>query len=135
MAVTNQQKHEAGRHLAVAQALLRGYPAQTVGRSSLIEVNGRRAHVQVAARGSWQISNVEKYLAGTIERVVLVDITGSVPEFYVVRGDRLRAIVERRFDTFMTRVGGRRPRNPTSKHSRIDPSDVRRYRNRWSVFD
>ena len=134
MAVTHQQTHEAGRHLAVAQALLRGYAAKTIGRSSLVEINGHRAQVQVAAKGSWQIQDVEKYLSGTIELVVLVDISGNAPEYYIVPGDRLRASVKRRYDAFISRVGTR-PRNPQSKHSRIDPSDVRRWRNRWALFD
>ena len=114
MPPTHQQTHNAGRHLAVAQALV--------------------AQVQVAAKGSWQIQDIDRYLSGTVERVVLVDIRGTTPEFYVVEGDRLREIVKRRYEAFLSRVGGTRPRNPESKHSRIDPSDVRRWRNRWSLF-
>ncbi|SRR6266511_1992517 len=135
MAATQQQKHKAGRHLVVAEALLRGYPANTVGRSSLVEINGRQAEVHVAAKGSWQISNVDRFLEGTIDRIVLVDITGKVPEFYVVGGDRLRSIVKRHHDRFLERVGGTRPRNPESKHTRIQPDLVRRWRNRWTLFD
>jgi hypothetical protein len=59
MARTNQQTHDAGRHLAVAEALMRGYPAALVGRSSYIEVNGHKVQVQVqvAANGAWQIDD------------------------------------------------------------------------------
>jgi hypothetical protein len=134
MPATQQQKHEAGRHLVVAEALLHGYPAKTVGRSSFVDVNGQQAEVHVAAKGSWQIANVDKFLAGTIDRVVLVDITGKVPEFYILDGDRLRTIVKRNHDRFIERVGTR-PRNPESKHTRIDPGLVRRFRNRWTLFD
>jgi hypothetical protein len=135
MEATHQQKHEAGRHLAVAEALLHGYRAEVVDKRTFIRVNGHIAQVQVAARGSWQISNVDKYLEADVERVVLVDITRAVPEFYVVPGDRLRSLVRKRYDKFMERVDQRRPRNPESKHSRIDPTTVKRWKDRWSVFD
>jgi hypothetical protein len=52
MAVTKQQTHDAGRHFAVGEALICGYKAILVGRSSFIEVNGHRAQVQVAAMGA-----------------------------------------------------------------------------------
>jgi hypothetical protein len=34
----------------------------------------------------------------------------------------------------MERVGGQRPRNPDSKHSRIDPDDVKEWKDRWSAL-
>lgn len=79
--------------------------------------------------------NVDRYLKGTIEWIVLVDISGTVPEFYLVPGERIRAIVKRKHEAFLGRVGGVRPRNPESKHSRIEQPDVQRWRNRWSTFD
>jgi hypothetical protein len=45
------------------------------------EVNGHKAAVQVAAQGAWQVEDVEKYLRGTVERTVLVDVTGGEREF------------------------------------------------------
>jgi hypothetical protein len=47
MPATRQQKHEAGRHLVVGEALLRGYDAHTIGPTRLVEVNGHRAAVHV----------------------------------------------------------------------------------------
>jgi len=47
MPATRQQKHEAGRHLVVGEALLRGYDAHTIGPTRLVEVNGHRATVHV----------------------------------------------------------------------------------------
>jgi hypothetical protein len=38
MAPSNNQKHQAGRHLAVAEALLCGYSASIQGPQSLIQV-------------------------------------------------------------------------------------------------
>jgi len=69
MARTHRQTHDAGRHFAVAEALMRGYQAALVGRSLYIEVNGHKARVQVAAKGAWQIEDVDKYTSGTIERI------------------------------------------------------------------
>lgn len=36
MARTNQQTHDAGRHLVVAEALLRGYASALEGSSSFV---------------------------------------------------------------------------------------------------
>lgn len=131
---THQQTHDAGRHLAVAQALLQGYKAALVGRSSYIEVNGQKAQVQVAGKGAWQIDDVDRYTAATIEHVVLVDVTGGLREFYICPGDKLRADVRKRHDEYVTAQGGSRPRNPNSKHSAIYPEQVRKWRGAWKRF-
>src|SRR5438132_839393 len=131
---THHQKHQAGRHLVAAEALLRGHSARLVGAYTYVEVNGHRAAVQVAAQGAWQIEDVEKYLRGTVERAVLVDVTDGQREFYVVPGGDLRALVRQRHEAFMQRVGGTRPRNPQSRHSKIEPADVQIWRNRWALF-
>lgn len=135
MAATVHQKHEAGRHLVVAQALLRGSDAQIVGRSSLVEINGRRAEVHVATKGDWQIGNVDRFLSATTPCVVFVDLSGTVPEFFILDGDGARATVKRHFEAFLARSGGVRPRNPQSKHAAVRYDQVQRGRNRWSLFD
>lgn len=134
IAPTNHQIHDAGRHLAVAEALMRGYKAALVGRSSHIEVNGHRSQVQVAAKGAWQIANVDRYIADTIERVVLVDITDDRRKIYICPGDVLRSDVRERYDQFLNRQGGVRPRNPGSKHAAIYPEQVRKWHDNWSLF-
>ena len=135
MAPTHHQKHEAGRHLVVAQALLRGNSARIVGSSSLVEINGQRASVHVVTKGSWQIGNVDRFLSATTPRVVFVDLRGTVPEFFILEGDSARATVKRHVDEFMKRVGGTRPRNPQSKHAAVRRDQVQRGLNRWSLFD
>lgn len=106
---TNQQTHDAGRHLAVAQALLQGFKAGLVGRSSYIDVNGHKAQVQVAAKGARQIEHVDKYTSASIEHIVLVDVTDGLREFYLCPGDSLRAEVRRRHDDFLARKGALDP--------------------------
>lgn len=135
MPANHQQKHQAGRHLAVGQALLRGASAQLVGPTTYVQINGTQAQVQVAAQGAWQIADVEKYVEGTIEAVILVDITGAVPEFYILPGDEVRALVRVQHAEFMARVGGSRPRNPDSKHAKIDTAEVQRWKGNWALFD
>lgn len=132
MVRTHQQTHDAGRHFTVAEALMRGYQATLVGRSSLIEVNGHRAQVQVAAKGAWQIDDVDKYTSATIDRVVLVNLTDSLREFYICPGVHLRSDVRKRYDEFLASKGGTRPRNPSSKHAAIYPEHVRKWLNAWS---
>jgi hypothetical protein len=132
---SHHQKHEAGRHLVVAQALLRGHPAQLVGRSSLVEINGQRAEVHVATKGNWQIADVDKFVNAKTPRVIFVDLTGTVPEFFIADGDRVRASVRRQHEAYLKRVGGVRPRNPNSKHAAVRGDLVQRWRNRWSLFE
>lgn len=127
---TNQKTHDAGRHLAVAQALLRGYKAGLASLSH-IDVNGHEAQVQVAAKGAWQIADVDKYTSASIEHIVLVDVTDGLREFYICPGDALRAQVRKRHDDYVASKGGTRPRTPSSKHSVIDPEQVRKWRNGW----
>jgi hypothetical protein len=128
---THQQAHNAGRHLGVAEALMRGYNAVLVGRSSHIEVNGHKAQVQVAARGAWQIDDVDKYASGTIDHFVLVDVTDGLREFYVCPGDQLRRFVRTHHDQFVRSKGGTRPRNPDSRHFALYPEQVQARRNGW----
>src|ERR1017187_514034 len=134
MASTHQQTYNAGRHLAVAEALLHGSTATLVGQASYIEVNGPPAQVQVAAKGAWQIENVDKYTSATIERIVLVNITGGLREFYVCPGDSLRSDVRERYDEFVSSKGSSRPRNPDSRHAVIYPQQVRKWCDGWRRF-
>lgn len=115
----------------MAEALLRGYNAALVGRSSYVEVNGHKAQVQVAAKGAWQIEHVDKYTSTSVEHIILVDITDGLREFYICPGDLLRRDVRKRHDEFVASQGGSRPRNPDSKHSAIYPEQVRKWRNAW----
>jgi hypothetical protein len=71
-----------------------------------------------SAQGAWQIADVDRYVEGTIGTVVLVDIGGAAPEYYIVPGDDLRALVRTRHEEFMARVGGRRPQNRTANTRR-----------------
>jgi hypothetical protein len=135
MLATNQQKHEAGRHLVVAEALLRGYHAQTVGRSGLVEVNGHQAEVHAKTRGSWQISNLAEFLEATTERVVWVELTETGPEFFIMDGDEARAVVSRGQQEWLKRVGGVRPRTPDSTHAGVRSEQVESWRNRWSLIE
>ncbi|MEV1017044.1 hypothetical protein AB0I95_05925 [Micromonospora sp. NPDC049751] len=135
MAPSNHQKHQAGRHLAVAAALLYGYSASLNGPQTFVTINGRKAAVQVAAQGTWMIADIDRMTAMSIDVYILVDVTEGRRDFYVVPGDDLRAGVRERHDEFMASVGGVRPRNPESRHTAIYPKDVEAWRNRWSLFE
>ncbi|MEO3777289.1 hypothetical protein ABGB16_10645 [Micromonospora sp. B11E3] len=91
MAPSNHQKHQAGRHLAVAEALLQGYSASLDGPQTFVKINGRTAAVQVAAQGGWMIADIDKMTAMSTDLYVLVDVTDGRRAFYVVPGDDLRS--------------------------------------------
>lgn len=132
MEPTNKQKHEAGRYLAVGEALIRGYKAAVDGPTTYIDVNGHRVLVQVATKGTWQIADIDKYTSATVEHVVLVDITNGQREFYICPGDALRSEVRQRLNELLSRNNGIRPRNPDSKHAGIRPADVQEWHNDWA---
>jgi hypothetical protein len=131
MARSHKQTHDAGRHYAVAEALMRGLDAELIGGSSFIQVNGHKARVQVAAKGAWMIENVEQFHADTVDFNVLVNVTHSPPEFYICPGEQLRADVLKRHQAYLASKGGVRPRNPDSKHAAITPEQVAKWRDAW----
>jgi hypothetical protein len=135
MPATRQQKHEAGRHLVVGEALLRGYDAHTIGPTRLVGVNGHRAAVHVKTKGSWQLGDIDKFVGATTERIVFVELTETGPEFFILDGDDARAIVKRDQEQWLKRVGGVRPKTPDSKHAAVNSEHVEPWRNRWSLFD
>jgi hypothetical protein len=135
MPATRQQKHEAGRHLVVGEALLRGYDAHTIGPTRPVEVNGHRAAVHVKTKGSWQLGDIDKFVGATTERIVFVELTETGPEFFILDGDDARAIVKRDQEQWLKRVGGVRPKTPDSKHAAVNSEHVEPWRNRWSLFD
>jgi hypothetical protein len=129
----HQQTHQAGRHLAAAHALLHGYPATLHGAQTFVDIGDQRAAVMVAGKGAWMIADVDVFTAMTAAVYILVDVTGPDPALYVVPGDQLRNGVRARHGEFMAGVG-QRPRNPHSKHTKIEPSNVEQWRDNWSLF-
>jgi hypothetical protein len=132
---SHMQVHDAGRHLAVAEALLHGYDAKVVGPRRYIEVNGRRSQLQAAAMGSWQIEDVDKFADATTEQVVLVDLTDNRRDVYIVPGDQLRRQVSEQHRENLAAHGGSRPRNPDSKHAAIYSDQVGEWLARWDLLD
>lgn len=126
---THHQTHNAGRHLAVAEALLRGYDAKIDGPRTYIEVNGQRVQVQVAAKGAWQIDDVVH--VGDHRDRRANQRYRRAREFYVCPGDDLRAGVRQRHDDFVASQGGQRPRNPDSKNSAIYSKHVADWGDNW----
>lgn len=131
---THQQTHQAGRHLVVGQALLRGHRANLSGAQTFVDIDGRRAAVMVAGKGAWMIADIDTFTDSTVGTYVLVDVSGEHPRFFIAPGDELRHDVRQRHQQFMARVGVR-PRNSESRHTKIEPQDVARWENDWSAFD
>ncbi|MEI5011684.1 hypothetical protein RB196_34435 [Streptomyces sp. PmtA] len=131
---TNAQKHQAGRHLVLAEALLRGIPSKLLGATTYVEVGEHVAQVMVAAQGAWMIADIDATTALTCERVILVDVTNGRRDFYVAEGSAFRAEVRARHEAFLQQQGGTRPRNPDSKHTAVHPVDVAQWRDRWDLL-
>ena len=61
MKPTHHQTHQAGRHFAVAEALLRGHKAKLRGPQTYIEVNDHEAQVMGATSFGNVSAHVEKW--------------------------------------------------------------------------
>ena len=134
MKPTHHQTHQAGRHFAVAEALLRGHKAKLRGPQTYIEVNDHVAQVMVAGKGAWIIAEIDKFTALTAQTVVLVDTTDGARDVYVAPGNELRQQVRERHDKFLKRVGGTRPRTPGSGNTVIKPEHVEKWRDNWKLL-
>ncbi|MER6241045.1 hypothetical protein ABT185_34230 [Streptomyces clavifer] len=132
--VTNTQKHQGGRHLVLAEALLRGIPSKLHGAATYVDVGPYMVQVMVAAQGTWMIADIDATTSLTCERVVLVDVTNGRRDFYIVEGTVFRAGVRARHDAFLHQQGGIRPRNPDSKHTAVRPADIAEWRGRWDLL-
>lgn len=135
MATTNMQKHQAGRHLVVGQALLRGLRAELDGPRGFVVINGRRTRVHVAVRGDWQIGDIDANAREAVDNAVLVDARSGTPAYFVVSGDEMRAFISAQNERFLKSHGGRRPRTPDSRHAAIRVADVGHWKDRWSLFE
>ncbi|WP_432106029.1 hypothetical protein [Streptomyces sp. bgisy091] len=131
---TNSQKHQGGRHLVLAEALLRGIPAQLHGAATYVDVGLYRAQVMVAAQGAWMIADIDATTALTCERVILVDVANGRRDFYIAEGTAFRSGVRARYEAFLQQQGGTRPRNPDSKQTAVRSADIAEWRDRWDLL-
>jgi hypothetical protein len=91
--------------------------------------------VHVKTKGNWQIGDIGKFGAATTDRVVFVDLSAEIPQFFIAGGDEARTTVTQRHEQWLASVGHVRPQTPDSKHSAVDEELVERWRNRWSLFE
>lgn len=132
----NHQVHEYARHIAAAAALANGYKsARLDGPHTRVVIEDRT--VQVNSRrqpGSpWQF-NINRVVVEDAIAVILVDLTGDHPEFYIAPAQRVRDSVKRRYDKWLESKGGTRPRNPTSGHATLELSDISEWYQRWDLL-
>lgn len=67
--------------------------------------------------------------------VILVDLTGDYPDFYIAPAQWVRDEVQRRYDGWLAIKGGRRPRNPASDHVTLELDDaVQQWHRHWDVL-
>ncbi|RAO63873.1 hypothetical protein PSN01_00092 [Micromonospora saelicesensis] len=78
MAPSNHQKHQAGRHPAVAEALLHNHSASLRGPQTFVMINGRTATVEVAAQDGWMVAVIDRMTGMPVDLYVLVDVTRDV---------------------------------------------------------
>lgn len=99
------QTHEAGRHLVVAEALMLGHQASLVEPQTYVLINGVKAQVQVAAKGAWQVADVDRYVAAEIAINILVDVTEGRRDIYLCPGPELRRQTAERHADFLNQQG------------------------------
>lgn len=133
----NQRVHAFARYTAAAAALANGYrDVHVVGPQTRLIIDDHI--VQVIARrrpGSpWQFT-LNRIVVNDAVAVILVDLTGSHPDFYIAPAQWVRDEVQRRHDEWLASKGGERPRNPDSDHAALEFDDaVRQWHRRWDVL-
>jgi DNA-binding transcriptional regulator YhcF (GntR family) len=132
----NHQVHDYARHIAAATALANGYRnARLDGPSTRVVIENRT--VQVNSRrqpGSpWQF-NINRVVVEDASAVILVDLTGDKPEFYIAPAQQVRDVVKRRYDQWLESKGGARPRDPSSDHATLELDDISEWNQRWDIL-
>ena len=57
---------------------------------------------------------------------MFIDLSGGIPEFFILIGDHARELIGRRHEQWLKSVGDVRPRTPGSKHSGVGKDPWRR---------
>jgi DNA-binding transcriptional regulator YhcF (GntR family) len=132
----NHQVHNYARHVAAAAALASGYRSVRLdGPNTRVVVEDRT--VQVNSRrqpGSpWQFS-INRVVVEDAVAVILVDLTGDYPDFYIVPAQRVSDLVKRRYEQWLESKGGTRPRNPASDHATLEVDAISEWHRRWDVL-
>lgn len=133
----NTKVHEFARYTAAAAALANGYrDVHVVGPQTRLIIDDRIAQVIARRRpGSpWQFM-LNRIVVHDAVAVILVDLTGDHPDFYVAPAQWVRDEVQRRYDAWLATKGGKRPRNPASDHATLELDEaVQQWHRRWDVI-
>lgn len=136
--LSNDQIHAVAAHLVVAEAIIQTrlpVDAWPEGRRYRVRVGRSAMPVQVFSRrsGDWQL-DIKNPLAPDTQAVVLVDFSEAPTGFYIVPADQLRDDVRTRYEEYVGRSGGSRPKNPDSRHHALRTSHVTQWYGRWDVL-
>jgi hypothetical protein len=136
--LSNDQIHAVATHLVVAEVIVQTrlpVDVQPEGRRYRVRVGRSAALVQVFSRrsGDWQL-DIKNPLAPDTQAAVFVDFARSPAEFYIVPADELRDDVRMRYEEYVGRSGGGRPKNSGSRHHAVRTSHVTQWYGRWDVL-
>ncbi|GAB3861672.1 hypothetical protein GCM10027610_104560 [Dactylosporangium cerinum] len=133
--LNTHQVHQVARFYAAAAAASHGHQVEVVGARTRLTVDGRT--VQVLSRrqhGSpWQ-ANVSTPTVEDAHAVIFVDLTGETPDYFVAPALWVQQDVRMHHEAWLARVGGTRPRNPTSDHTAIPVDRIQQWHRRWDVL-
>lgn len=131
-----QQVHDYARFSAAAAALANGHrEVHVVGRTTRLMIDDRI--VQVNSRrqpGSpWQF-NLNRPVVEDAVAVILVDLTGDYPDFYIAPAQWVRDDVKHHHAEWLKTKGGVRPRTPSSDHHSINLDRIKSWHQRWDAI-
>ncbi|RLE09552.1 hypothetical protein DRJ00_03905 [Candidatus Aerophobetes bacterium] len=66
--------------------------------------------------------------------VKLKDNDVDKDRFYILRAKDLQGIIFNNYDEYLTKHGGRKPKNPKSMHTAIRLEDILGYQDNWNLF-
>ncbi len=145
----NQQTGQAGEHYVAAELNRKGaYAVTFAGNMPGIDIvasnqdRSRTVFIQVKTRrsGSWH-SNIDKGKPCRPKMMddnfwVFVDISeeNQPPDFYIVPDSWMCNNIYEEHEAYIARKGGKRPKNPKSKHHGIVLKRIQEWKDRWDVL-
>lgn len=156
-----QLTKQVGEYLVSAELCRRGLISTTftgnVPFFDIIAINERLQaipiQVKTITKGSWQF-DARKFLKISITSgngiqtvegktklenrdliYVFVRLKGqNQDEFYICKNKALQQIIHRKYTQWLSKKGGKRPKNPNSTHCAVSPEDLKNYKDRWELI-
>ena len=134
--LNNDQVHQVACLWAAAEGVVQGLRVELKpeARRYRLDVNGKLSQVLSKRTAVWQVTNWSRPLEDDTHAVILVDLQGDQPDFFVVPADWFGEDIRQHHEAFLSEHGGTRPRSPDSAHHKVEMPRVTEWHAKWDVL-